>query len=75
MGLVNGQVKMQQSLTISTEIQPFSLNKYFWIVASLWLISRALIKLTLVFNAFIGERTLGGPYFAVPEQSVPFTRS
>lgn len=73
MGLVNGQVKMQQSLTISTEIQPFSLNKYFWIVASLWLISIVLKKLILiifasVLIAFLEEQFFRGSYSAIPTE-------
>ena len=48
------QVK-NATIAIATEIQPFPLNKYSWIIPILWLISRALKKLTVVSTAFIVE--------------------
>lgn len=36
------RIKMQQSFALPSEIRPCFLNKYSWIVPSLWLISRGL---------------------------------
>ena len=52
---------------VLTEIQTFFLNKFYWIVSRVWLISGNLKKLTLttfasIMVAFMEEHVLGDTY-------------
>ena len=56
--------------TVFTEIQPFCWNKCSWIAASLWLISRFMLKLfpttfSSCLTDFTAKWNYAGPYFAL----------